>query len=73
MSSAARIYIVTDKVANSKHLVKATNQAQAVRHIAAARLDCMVANSIEVVTLMQSGATVEDATAQPIKNEGDQA
>lgn len=62
MSSAARIYVVTDKTANTKHLVKATNQAQAVRHIAAARLDCMVANSMEVVSLMQSGATVEDAT-----------
>lgn len=73
MSSAARIYVVTDKTANTKHLVQATNQAQAVRHIAAARLDCMVANSMEVVSLMQSGATVEDATAQPTKTEGDQA
>jgi hypothetical protein len=63
MSSAARIYIVTDKTVSTKHLVKATNQAQAVRHIAAARLDCMVANSMEVVSLMQSGAVVEDATA----------
>jgi hypothetical protein len=63
MSSAARIYIVTDKTTTTKHLVKATNQAQAVRHIAAARLDCMVANSIEVVQLMQSGSKVEDATA----------
>lgn len=63
MSSTARLYIVTDKTANTKHLVKATNQAQAVRHIAAARLDCMVANSMEVVGLMQAGSQVEDATA----------
>lgn len=63
MSSAARIYVVTDKSAGTKHLVKATNQAQAVRHIASARLDCMVANSIEVVQLMQAGSQVEDATA----------
>ncbi len=62
MSSAARIYVVADKTTSNKHLVKATNQAQAVRHIAAARLDCVVANSIEIVTLMQSGVVVEDAT-----------
>ena len=70
--SAARIYIVTDKTANTRHLVKATNQAQAVRHIAAARLDCMVANSIEVVGLMQSGSQVEDATT-PATTEGEKA
>lgn len=59
----ARIYLVTDKTTAEKHLVKATNQAQAVRHIAASRLDCGVASALDVATLMQTGTTVDDATA----------
>lgn len=68
---SARIYLVTDKNTAAKHLVKANNQAQAVRHIAASRLSCEVASAIYVAALMQSGATVGDATIQT--DTGDQA
>lgn len=70
----ARIYLVTDKTTAAKHLVKATNQAHAVRHIAASRLECGVASALDVATLMQTGIKVDDATAATTNQpEGDQA
>lgn len=58
----ARIYIVEDAGTDEKFLVKATTQAQAIRHVAKARYDCEVASSLDVAELMKNGSVVEDAT-----------
>lgn len=59
---SARIYLVTDKDTAAKFLVKAANQAQAIRHHAASRIACRAASTLDVATLMQSGVTIDDAT-----------
>lgn len=61
--SAARIYAVEeDNVGGVTRLVKATNQAQALRHVARDRFDVRVASALEVADLMASGVKVQDAT-----------
>lgn len=60
--NASRIYIVVDTTTNTRHLVKAISQAQAVRHVAADRLSCSVASGLEIAHLMSSGSIVADAT-----------
>lgn len=61
--SNARIYIVTS--GNTEKLVKATNQAQALRHVARTTYAVRAATVIEVAEKMGVGAKVEDATAEP--------
>lgn len=66
---SARLYVVTDATSNTKHLIKAATQAQAVRHVAAARLSCSVASGLEVADLMSAGVVPEDAKASPAETE----
>ena len=59
---SARIYLITDKTTAGTHLVKAANQAQAIRHHAASRFECRAASTLDVAALMQAGVTIDDAT-----------
>ena len=54
-----RIYKVTS--ANKEHLVQATSQAQALRHIAGKYYTVEVAKSIDVARLMNDGTKLEVA------------
>ena len=59
----ARIYLVTD-VETSKHrLIRAGNQAQAIRHAAQTRFDIEVADQDDLASLLTSGIPVEMAGA----------
>lgn len=62
--SQQRIYIVTAANGDSM-LVKATNQAQALRHVARSIYTVRAATALEVAEEMQAGQKVEDATAEP--------
>lgn len=63
MSTSARIYIVTDD-SDEAMLVKATNQAQALRHVARAIYTVRAATALEVAEQMQAGQRIEDATKE---------
>lgn len=68
--STTRPYIVIDNTGNTR-LVQATNQAQALRHVAMDLLSVHAASATEVIELMQSGVTPEAAGADvsaPEKN-----
>lgn len=63
---SARIYVVTEMKAGGvidAHLVRASSQGQAVRHVVAERFVAEVASQDELVTLIAGGAKVEDAAA----------
>ena len=60
-----RIYEVRD-ASGAPFLVKASSQAQALRHIAGRYYSVRIAKTTEVVDLMSKGTKVEDA-----KSEGD--
>lgn len=63
--TAARIYCVAEADENgAKHYVKATTQAQALRHVARHRYTVEVATAIEVADAMSGGAKVADATKE---------
>lgn len=67
MSTAARIYIVTkekDGPTCGRQLVKANNQAQALRHVAKSTYTVRAATALEVAEEMQAGQKVVDATAE---------
>lgn len=63
MKTPTRIYAVTDNCTATVHLVRATSQAQAIRHIASARYTATVASQDDLVQLVALGAAVYDATA----------
>lgn len=58
---STRIYLVTDTETNQHRLIRAANQAQAIRHAAASRFDVEVAGQDDLVSLLAAGKTVEDA------------
>ena len=58
--SSTRIYIVMQD--GTTRLVKALNQAQALRRVARETMSCRPAHSLEVVEHMTAGVTVLDAT-----------
>ncbi len=62
--SNVRIYL-TEKKDGSKALVKATNQAQGLRHIARNEFSIKVASALDVAECMAAGMAVEDATKEP--------
>lgn len=62
MKTPTRIYSVTDRDTAIVHLVRATSQAQAIRHVASARYTAAVASQDELVTLVAGGHAVDDAT-----------
>lgn len=60
---SSRIYFVVDTAeGGAELLVRATSQAQAIRHAARNRYRAAVAGQEEIVRLLGAGAKVEDAT-----------
>ena len=60
---STRIYLVTDVETNKHRLIRAGNQAQAIRHAAQTRFDIEVAGQDDLVSLLQAGIPVEPAGA----------
>lgn len=60
---STRIYLVTDVETNKHRLIRAVNQAQAIRHAAQTRFDIEVAGQDDLVSLLTSGIPVELAGA----------
>lgn len=60
---STRIYLVTDVETNKHRLIRAGNQAQAIRHAAQTRFDIEVAGQDDLVSLLTGGITVEMAGA----------
>lgn len=74
MATEQRIYKVTGN--GQSHLVQASSQAQALRHIAGKLYLVEVARAIDVAQLMAKGATVEVSSTiaeQPDLLEGNQS
>lgn len=62
--SNERIYTVTGP-GESVRLVKATNQAQAIRHVARNTFQVEVASAVQVADLMIAGTKVEQSSIEP--------
>lgn len=58
---STRIYLVTDRDTQAQRLIRATSQAQAIRHAVAKRFDAQVASQDHIVLRMLAGDTVETA------------
>jgi hypothetical protein len=70
MATDTRIYVVTHKVDGSpandtQHLVRASSQSQAIRHVVAEKFDAYVASQDALVHLLGKGVKVEDAASAP--------
>ena len=59
-----RIYLVTDTETNKHRLIRAANQAQAIKYAASTRFDIEVAGQDDLVSLLTNGIPVELATGQ---------
>ena len=59
-----RIYLVTNTETNKHRLIRAANQAQAIRHAAQTRFEIEVAGQDALVNLLTHGIPVELATGQ---------
>lgn len=57
-----RIYEVTHKPSAEPRLVRATNQAQALRHVVRDTHEVAVASQDRLVALVQQGRKVEEAS-----------
>ena len=57
-----RIYVVTDTETNKHRLIRAANQAQAIKYAAQTRFDIEVAGQDDLVSLLTHGIPVELAT-----------
>jgi hypothetical protein len=64
MSMTQRIYTVKSHNSDHTHLVMATSQAQALRHIAGKNYDVEVAKAVDVAVLMKVGVEVEQARGE---------
>ncbi len=64
MTAVTRIYVVTDTELQARQLVRASSQAQAVRHVTKSRFDVEVASQDDLVSLLGAGANVMSATAE---------
>jgi hypothetical protein len=60
---STRIYLVTDVETNKHRLVRAGNQAQAIRYVAQSQFDIEVAGQDDLVSLLSNGIPVELAGA----------
>jgi hypothetical protein len=56
---STRIYVVTDVETNRHRLIRAGNQAQAIRHAAQTRFDIEVAGQEDLVSLLTNGVPIE--------------
>jgi hypothetical protein len=61
---STRIYVVTDTETNRHRLIRAANQAQAIKYAASTRFDIEVAGQDDLVSLLTHGIPVELATGQ---------
>ena len=61
---STRIYLVTDVETNKHRLIRAGNQAQAIRYVAQTRFDIEVAGQDDLVALLTGGIPVEPAGGQ---------
>ena len=59
---STRIYLVTDRDTQAKRLIRAGNQAQAIRHAAQSRFAIEVAGQDDLVQLLASGQPVESVS-----------
>ena len=59
-----RIYLVTDTETNKHRLIRASNQAQAIKYAASTRFDIEVAGQDDLVSLLTHGIPVELANGQ---------
>lgn len=66
--SNTRIYLVSS-VNESKRLVRATNPAQAVRHVARAEITASVASQDDLVTLLPTHKIEDASTANDVESE----
>lgn len=62
--TATRIYAVTNKETGFEHLVRAANQAQAIRHAARNQFAVEVATQDQLVELIAAGVKVEEAVTE---------
>jgi hypothetical protein len=62
--TASRIYAVHDAGLNKCHLVRATNPAAAVRHVARKQYTAEVATQDRLVSALTSGEVVQDANEE---------
>ena len=60
---STRIYVVTDTETNKHRLIRAANQAQAIKYVAQTRFDIEVAGQDDLVSLLTSGVPIELAGA----------
>lgn len=56
---STRIYVVTDVETNRHRLIRAGNQAQAIRHAAQTQFDIEVAGQEDLVNLLTNGVPIE--------------
>ena len=61
---STRIYVVTDTETNKHRLIRAANQAQAIKYAASTRFDIEVAGQDDLVSLLTNGIPIELATGQ---------
>lgn len=67
MATAQRIYVVTSK--DGKSLVKATSQAQAIRHVVANLYTAHTPTPLEVAEMMSQGMELQQAAVAPEQTE----
>ena len=60
---STRIYVVTDTETNRHRLIRAGNQAQAIKYAAQTRFDIEVAGQDDLVNLLTNGVPIELATS----------
>lgn len=60
---STRIYLVTDVETNKHPLIRASNQAQAIKYAAQTRFDIEVAGQDDLVSLLTGGTAIELAGA----------
>jgi len=61
----ARIYKVTAPGQHAPRMVRAGTRAQAIRHVVADTVFAAVASQDDLVSMLQDGATIESASADP--------
>jgi hypothetical protein len=66
-----RIYVVTDTETNKHRLIRAANQAQAIKYAAQTRFDIEVAGQDDLVSLLTHGIPIELATSQALVEAAD--
>jgi hypothetical protein len=68
---STRIYVVTDTETNKHRLIRASNQAQAIKYAAQTRFDIEVAGQDDLVSLLTNGIPIELATGQALVEAAD--